>query len=66
MYSHIMNEGTGLEHDLTEIMIKQAEKKKYRRDGKTVHRGSDYKGVSKNGNRWQASAMIDNKKEYFG
>lgn len=52
MYSHIMNEGTGLEHDLTEIMIKQAEKKKYRRDGKTVHRGSDYKGVSKNGNRW--------------
>ena len=63
-----------VDHSITpanihKVVLAPAIKKMYGREDKAEHRGSDYRGVSKNGKSWQVFAFVnqgDRYPTYFG
>ena len=55
--------------NINQLVLEPAIKKMYGREDKEEHRGSNYRGVSKNGKRWQVFAFVnqgDRYPTYFG
>ena len=52
MFTSLMNEPALTATNIGDVILEPSIKKMYRREDKEEHRGSDYRGVSKNGNRW--------------
>ena len=50
----------------TKIIISKGKKQMRNKDEKESYRGSQFRGVSINGNRWQVFVIIKNKKYYAG
>ncbi len=54
------------EKNLDKIIIKAKPKKTHMNIGVDKFRGSKFRGVSKNKNKWQMMIMISHKKVYIG